>query len=151
MILFLDFDGVLHPGFARGPAYFSALPLLWQLLNECPHIEVVFSTSWRSDHSVESLIQLVTSQGGENLAGLFIGAIPSIPFEANRNITGPVHLREIAIRAWLAGNGRQGRNRIALDDDSTGFKPDCPNLILVDKMTGLKPEHMEILIASCQP
>lgn len=67
MILFLDFDGVLHPDFARGKAYFSAKPLLWQLLDECPQIEVVFSTSWRSDRTVEKLIQLVTHDGGEHL------------------------------------------------------------------------------------
>jgi len=151
MILFLDFDGVLHPDFARGKAYFSAKPLLWQLLDECPQIEVVFSTSWRSDRTVEKLIQLVTHDGGEHLAGRFIGAIPSIPFEANRNITGPVPLREIAIRAWLAGNGLTGRNWIALDDDPTGFKPDCPNLILIDKMTGLTTDRMSHLITRCQP
>lgn len=151
MILFLDFDGVLHPDFARGKAHFSAKPLLWRLLDSCPQVEVVFSTSWRSDHSVEKLIQLVTHEGGEHLAGRFIGGLPSIPFEANRNITGPVHLREIAIRAWLAGNGLQGRNWIALDDDPTGFKPDCPNLILIDKMTGLTTDWMNHLITRCQP
>ncbi len=99
MILFLDFDGVLHPDFARGKAYFSAKPLLWQLLDECPQTEVVFSTSWRSDPTFEKLIQLVTHEGGEHLAGRFIGGLPSTPLKANRNITGPVHLREISIRA----------------------------------------------------
>lgn len=151
MILFLDFDGVLHPSFARGKAYFSAKPLLWQLLDECPQVEVVFSTSWRSDHTVEKLIQLVTQEGGEHLAGRFIGGLPSIPVEANRNITGPVHLREIAIRAWLAGTGLTGRNWIALDDDPAGFKPDCPNLILIDKMTGLTTDRMNHLITRCRP
>lgn len=112
---------------------------------------MVFSTSWRSDHTVEKLIQLVTHEGGEYLAGRFIGGLPCIPLEANRNMTGPANLREIAIRAWLAGNGLIGRNWIALDDDSTGFKPDCSNLILIDKMTGLTADRMNQLIARCRP
>lgn len=149
-LLFLDFDGVLHPDFARGKNLFSANPLLWQLLDECPSLVVVFSTSWRSDHHVEKLIQLVTRDGGEHHATRFIGTIPSIPLEAGRNIAGPIHLREIAIRIWLAGNGLQGGNWIALDDDRSGFQADCPNLFLVDKMTGLTTDRMEALIERCR-
>lgn len=149
-LLFLDFDGVLHPIFARGPALLSKRPLLWQLLDACPPVDVVFSTSWREIYPIHDLIELATACGGEHHADRFIGTLPSIIQEANRNISGPVHLREIAIRAWLDGNGLQGRNWIALDDDQTGFKPGCPNLFLIDKMTGLGPEHVELLIARCQ-
>ena len=56
MILFLDFDGVLHPDAAfrtkrgielRGEGeLFMWSPILEKLLAECPQIKVVLSTSW---------------------------------------------------------------------------------------------------------
>jgi len=150
MILFLDFDGVLHPGIACGPALFSARHLIWQLLDACPHIEVVFSTSWRETHPVPELTEFVTAGGGEHHAGRFIGTLPSVLYEAGRNIAGPVHQRENAINAWLTGNDQPVRNWIALDDDKTGFTPACPNLIWIDKITGLKPDDMANLIMRCQ-
>lgn len=148
-ILFLDFDGVLHPDFARGTALFSARPLLWQLLGECPYLEVVFSTSWREIHPVDELIQFVTAGGGEYLAARFIGTTPSIVSERGANIT-QCYRRETEIKLWLFGNGQIHRSWIALDDFKEYFSPDCPNLIAIDHITGLKPEHMEVLIARCQ-
>lgn len=148
-ILFLDFDGVLHPDFARGTALFSARPLLWQLLDECPYLEVVFSTSWREIHPVDELIQFVTAGGGEHLAARFIGTTPSIVAERGANIT-QCYRRESEIKRWLLGNGQIHRLWIALDDFKEYFSPDCPNLIAIDHITGLKPEHMEVLIARCQ-
>ena len=46
MVLFLDFDGVLHPETALSTrADFQHLPLLWRILREVPEVEVVFATS----------------------------------------------------------------------------------------------------------
>jgi hypothetical protein len=149
VILFLDFDGVLHPDFARGPALFSARPLLWQLLDACPHIEVVFSTSWREIHPVDELIGYVTSGGGERHARRFIGTTPRIVTERGANIA-QCYLREAEINLWLLGNGQKDRPWIALDDFTEYFSPACPNLVAIDHVTGLKPEHLEGLIARCQ-
>lgn len=55
MILFLDFDGVLHPDAvyltrhgvelrAEGELFMWA-PILEKLLDDCPHIKVVLTTS----------------------------------------------------------------------------------------------------------
>ena len=148
-LLFLDFDGVLHPDFARGKNLFSANPLLWQLLDECQHIEVVFSTSWREIHPVDELIQFVTTGGGEHHAARFIGTTPSIVAERGANVT-QYYRRETEIKLWLLGNGQSHRSWIALDDLKEYFSPDCPNLIPIDHITGLKPGHMEVLITRCQ-
>lgn len=150
MILFLDFDGVLHPDFARGPAYFSAKPLLWKLLDACPHVDVVFSTSWRDIHPADELIQFVTAGGGEHHADRFIGTTPSIVTEPGANIV-QCYRRETEIKLWLLGNEQMHRQWIALDDFKEYFSPNCPNLIEIDHITGLKPEHIETLIARCQP
>ncbi len=149
-VLFLDFDGVLHPDFARGAALFSARHLIWQLLDTCPHIEVVFSTSWREVHPVHELIKFVTAGGGEQHAGRFIGTTPSMVSERGANIT-QCYRREAEIKLWLLGNGASHRPWLALDDFKEYFSPNCTNLIAIDQITGLKPEHIEVLIARCQP
>ena len=40
MILFLDFDGVLHSCDAGDDALFVSVPYLWQILRRRPEIEV---------------------------------------------------------------------------------------------------------------
>jgi hypothetical protein len=144
MILFLDFDGVLHPSFARGKNHFSSLHLFWQLLSARQDLEVVFSTGWREDYPVEKLIQLATKGGGERYVERFIGATPCIVARAAE------FPREIECRLWLQGNGQSHREWLALDDDKENFSPDCPSLFLINKMTGLVSDQMGALIARCQ-
>jgi hypothetical protein len=45
-LLYLDFDGVLHPNFASPSTYFCYLPLLEQALEGTP-VQLVVSSSWR--------------------------------------------------------------------------------------------------------
>ena len=51
LILFLDFDGVLHPEgedhILNGGADFCFLPRLEALLREFPWVKIVISSSWR--------------------------------------------------------------------------------------------------------
>jgi hypothetical protein len=135
MILFLDFDGVLHRNISRPPEDFSCSPRLWQILRTCPNVEVVFSTSWREIYNFSELVGFVTTGGGEDLEHRFVGAIPSLVREAGANIAGRVYKREDECRLWLAGNGQQNRRWLALDDDAFWFEG--PNLHLVNRKTGL--------------
>lgn len=54
MVIFLDFDGVLHPEYIPGASlgkyktnrdYFSCLPNLENLLREFPDLEVIISST----------------------------------------------------------------------------------------------------------
>ena len=47
MILFLDFDGVLHlePAFAKD--MLSQLPLVEEILRDFAQVEIVISSAWR--------------------------------------------------------------------------------------------------------
>ena len=51
-ILFLDFDGVLHPD---GIALFSRLGLLEEYLLKMPEIEIVISSTWRETQGFDEL------------------------------------------------------------------------------------------------
>lgn len=126
MILFLDFDGVLHPENPDRPEDFSCRSHLWQILRACPTVEVVFSTQWRDIHTIDDLVEFVTKGGGEDLAHRFIGAtsliggVHSIAGAAVYH-TGQFYRREMKCRLWLSDNEQQGRPWLALDDFDATF------------------------------
>ena len=149
MIIFLDFDGVLHPADPLASQLFVKRHLLWRLLDECSEIEVVFSTSWRDSHPVDELISFVTAGGGEHLAGRFVGATPVRLVEPGATL-GQVYQRETEIRLWLAGTGEHSRNWIAVDDFAAYFSPGCANLVLIeDHEQGMTETDLLRLRARC--
>jgi hypothetical protein len=146
VILFLDFDGVLHPNRRTEPD-FSRLPKLWEILRACPHVDVVLSTSWREIYSPAELLQHLTKNGGEDLLERIIGINPSVMREAAAYRTGTYFKRERECQAWLAGNGQQHRYWLALDDIADAFSPTCSNLYLTNDHTGLTDEDVANIIA----
>ena len=56
VILFLDFDGVLHPCGCATKDYLCALPRLVNFLQEPQHahIEIVITSAWRTNDSFEN-------------------------------------------------------------------------------------------------
>ena len=136
-VIFLDFDGVLHPPRAIAgarpplelheiragwPATFQHLGILTDLLQEHLDIAVVVSSSWR--------IFLNEAQLGELLAPIsrwYGGSVGS-----------PQIGRDVAIRAWLEHNAITD---YAVLDDKTKFFPgpaeSWPTLILCESETGI--------------
>lgn len=137
MILFLDFDGVLHPEIPGRREDFSCRQHFWQILRACPEVAVVFSTSWREVHAEEELIKFATHDGGEDLAHRFVGATPSLVREEGAYYPGRFFRREVECRLWLDGNKQQHRTWLRLDDFEPYFSPSCPTLHLVDPNMGL--------------
>lgn len=129
MIIFLDFDGVLHPE-VNDAEPFCRVALLWNILRTCPDVQVVFSTSWREIHRPEELLDFVTYGGGENLAHRFIGSTPSLDAED------PFNRRDIEIQRWLDANSYSGP-WLAIDDMPQLFNGGHPNLYVVDGNYGL--------------
>ena len=128
MILFLDFDGVLHPSPAAGEV-FCCVHRVWTILRARPFLEVVFSTSWREAYDPEAMLNFSTANGGEDLLDRFVGSNPILSNE-------PAYQREAECLAWLHGNGMHDRPWLALDDDPLQFN-DEHRLYLVDRRTGL--------------
>lgn len=128
-LLFLDIDGVLHP-VDRAAGVFSSKPLFEEAMREFPHIEIVISSSWRVDHTLDQLRGFFSS----DIANRIIGVTPdfNIPgFDLDYR-----YLRQKVIEAWLKTNGRQDARWIALDDTDWMFRKDCRQLMLVDGKVG---------------
>jgi len=143
MILFVDFDGVLHP--QNKGAVFSCTSVLWALLRQHPKLIVVISSSWRWDRSIEDMIRLMTANGGEDLAGRIVGATPKLRHTIYAGC------RQIECEAWLKSNGLSEMAWLALDDMPELFDSGTPHLYLVDSRYGLLDADVVRLSRSLTP
>ena len=143
MILFLDFDGVLHPDAAfrtkrgielRGEGeLFMWVPILEKLLAECPQIKIVLSTSW-----VRQLnFRRAKKRLPESVQDRVIGATYHSSTES-----GPDAAPWMERTRWQQIAGYVARHKvqdwIALDDDDAGWPDDQRHrLLYCDPQTGL--------------
>lgn len=133
-ILFLDFDGVLHPNLCEPSAWFSRMSFLEEALVNAD-VRVVISSSWRFHHSYAALARrfpvnlrlLLDGTTGEAFVG--------------------THARFREITAWLAqyGAGSAGTHWRALDDAAFEFPKECPALIHCDGATGMTAEDVLVV------
>jgi len=132
MILFLDFDGVLHP-LNRATGTFARVPHFEQVMRDYPEVDIVISSAWREEHSIEAL-RLVFSEDFRHRI------IDVTPILANKP-----HLREAEILSWLRDVGREYESWLALDDSEWLFSLSCRNLILVDTNVGFNLRVEQVL------
>jgi len=151
MILFLDFDGVLHPESALSTRVdFQHLHRLWRILRAVPEVEVVFATSWRNSHTLDELVVIVTSGGGEDLAHRFIGVNPVVD-KTSREQGDVGHRREECL-LWIDANRSRfpyWKNNIpwlALDDIALWYGLPCFNLHMTDYKAGLTEADVAAVI-----
>ena len=140
MILFLDFDGVLH-SFPMRPTDkpFAASASLWKILDDNPDISVVITTTWREKYSFPELLDLLGENGGKKYLQRFLGVTPVL--ESTSDYMPGVRLREI--EAWLADNASGDVPYVILDDIEEYFDSNCKNLYLVDGATGLADHDID--------
>lgn len=130
-ILFLDFDGVLHP--TSGPT--SNQLIHAQTLADClsPHVcEVVISSSWRHSWTIPELLSYLP----KDLACKVTGATGDAYIGA--------HARFHEIQAWLDAHPRPGGvSWRALDDCGWEFPKGTTHLIACNPNTGLTAKELK--------
>lgn len=139
-LIFLDFDGVLHPNHCAEDVYFCRLHLLINLIQSVgSDLGVVISSSWRHHHTYEELLAFLP----EPLSRQVVGT------------TGPAfvgkHARFQEICAFLS-DYRGWSDWRALDDAVWEFPDSCRELIRCDGSVGLsESEIMRISdwVATC--
>jgi hypothetical protein len=132
VIVFLDFDGVLHPDPCTEPArLFENAPRLAKAIGDFPEVGLVLSTSWRQAKPYEQLLAALPSRLQQRIIGLtpnfsdFAPCASLIPYP-----------REAECMRWLEQNRLQGEDWLALDDRPSWFTPYCENLIACHPQSG---------------
>lgn len=134
-ILFLDFDGVLHPD---GIALFSQLPVFENYLQKMPGVEIVISSTWREDHSIEKL----RGYFSHFVQSRITGVTPSL--DDGYDCGG----RQREIHAYLDSAGLSTNNCswVALDDMALFFETGYPHLLLTDSSKGFTEANGDALL-----
>ncbi|MGZ3240372.1 MAG: HAD domain-containing protein [Burkholderiaceae bacterium] len=134
MILFLDFDGVLHPEPCyQVEALLCHLPKFESLLRDFPAVDIVISSTWRDKRTLEELQALFSPDIGKRIVGV-------TPYWQDHpdlmDVIGN-YQRHIEIEAWRRVSGRIYEEWFALDDRAYLFKPFLQNLVRCDPATGI--------------
>jgi hypothetical protein len=117
VIIFLDFDGVLHDIGCASKDLFCHEPRFSAVLRDHPDIEVVASSDWRKDAgSVAELMANFDLDVRRRFVGLT--GIESDATEPRQ--------RERECWQWLCAHGREHERWLALDDWPENFGPDLP-------------------------
>lgn len=144
MILFLDFDGVLHPFFPlpdrtdEENAYFAYWPRLLAVLDDHPCVEIVVSSSWRLISPEKWHAEVP-----ESLKQRIAGKTPEIVQKTRKQYPVgymPEPIRYLEIQKYLRSTRQADGPWIALDDDPLLFPADCQNLIICQEGFGAAEE-----------
>lgn len=123
MIIFLDFDGVLHPFLDRsGAKAFCYMPRLEKVLREFLSVQIVIASTQREIVP----LPLLKEQFAPDIAARIIGATPIFDIHDAGDVAG---IRHREILAYLNGSDTDW---LALDDDASLFSLGCAKLVLCD-------------------
>lgn len=128
-VIFLDFDGVVHPQEGGDSAgWMRWVPILAQLLAPAPDVRIIVHSTWRYQYTEGELKELLGELGDR-----FIGSAPRMP-------------REPAIEMVLQANKSSIAAHLVLDDDPTEFNSRRLNLLLCDSRLGLSAAEIQTSI-----
>lgn len=134
MILFLDFDGVLHPQYEDQPVpadvAFCHLPQFEAVMREFPAVEIVISSTWREQFSLANL----RSRFSPDIEIRIIGTTLLPKDQVAPRL---VERCEWEIVTWLTVQGRSNEPWIALDDAAWQFKHHRNHLVGCTGYVGL--------------
>ena len=146
MILFLDFDGVLHPN-NQPDLLFVRVPRLALWLDAWPAVDVVVSSSWRVQHSQQEMVEMLARVIGARV----VGCTPWAARQRDDNVysalrtTVLTHERQPEVQAWLAASWDPERAWVALDDMPYLFDADCGRVVVCAGRQGISRENVQEL------
>jgi hypothetical protein len=134
-VLFIDFDGVLHPdpaldcaALSSSVGHFGWLAALVEILKPHPDVAVVVHSSWREVYNEPELKDILSELGSRVLGATPIGA------------------RYESILRWLADRPEFTSVRI-LDDDISEFPSPIPDeLIVCDPNHGVTDGSVKVAL-----
>ena len=146
MILFLDFDGVMHPNNRPG-ALFMWVPRLAMWLDAWPQVDVVISSSWRVHHTQGEMVEMLGPVIGSRIVGCtpWLGQVRDDNVYPAAKASAPTHERQAQVEAWMAASWDPARAWVALDDMPYLFDADCGRLVVCAGRQGISRENVQEL------
>ena len=141
-ILFLDFDGVLHPEHCHESKHFCLLPVLENVVRQVPEVGLVITSTWRLQVSLDELRMHFTP----DVAARIVGVTPQFCSLNDVPSTLVSYEREAECHAWLWANHIPHVGWLAVDDRSWLYRPFCKSLFLVNGKEGLTRSTAEQLL-----
>lgn len=141
-VVFLDFDGVLHPEFCHASRHFECEATFAAAIRGLD-VELVVSSTWRHNRDLDEIKVLLSDSVSERV----VGKTPE--YSKLTDVAGKLALyeREAECVAWLASSRPAYTRWLAVDDRPWLFRPFCPNLFLVDGRRGLHEQSAKLLRA----
>lgn len=143
LIIFLDFDGVLHPEPVKAGREFERVPVLEDLIeiyeNKGYKVWIVISSTWRLRHSLEDLKERLGVKIAQRVRGVtaHYDSLKDVP---ERYIGYP---REAECEMWMRVHAPLGSSWVALDDRDWLFRPFNKHLIQTDRSVGLRSSDIK--------
>lgn len=149
MIVFLDFDGVLHPENVNSQApLLCRLPLVEEVLREFPQVQIVISSTWRlRRQNPKVALREMRKHFSADIASHVIGVTPNrLDLDWRAAPEGlSLYPRQWECEAWLRVHRPPGTPWLALDDRGDWFRPFCKSLMIIDRDTGFLPANAQAL------
>ncbi|KRC28789.1 hypothetical protein ASE28_17675 [Acidovorax sp. Root219] len=135
-VMFLDFDGVLHPEFCHESRHFECNDHLLDACRGRDDLEIVISSTWRNNMALSALKVRLP----EALARRVVGV--TAPYATLQDLPAKVmpFEREAECLGWMRANRPGHIAWVAVDDRAWLFRPFCVELFLVSGKTGLNAE-----------
>lgn len=124
MIVFLDFDGVLHPFGNRHARPFCDLPRFEAVMRDAPAASIVVTSTQREDQTLAQL----RAPFAPDVAARVVGVTPALQLHSAADLAG---IRHREILAYLAAYPSSGP-WLAVDDDAALYPSGLPNLLLCE-------------------
>lgn len=121
--LYLDFDGVLHPGHAQPNERFGLQHVLVDAISGY-ELDIVVSSSWRFQYTLAKLKSVLHAEISRRITGITGDAV----------VGSHSRWREIERHAMF----NRVREFRVLDDSAFLFPPDCGSLILCEGSRGMQ-------------
>ena len=138
MIVFVDFDGVLHPEGCTPAKHFMHAENLFQCL-ESYHVELVISSTWRERQTLETLKDKMGKLGS-----MVIDVTPSYKDIDLSSYPERIHTyhRHIECLEWMRRNRKPWDLWLAIDDRSYLFTPFFKDVVLCEPSVGITPQTL---------
>jgi hypothetical protein len=124
VIVFLDFDGVLHPFGDRHVRPFCDLPRFEAVMRHAPDASIVVTSSQREHQTLTQL----RAPFAPDVATRVVGVTPALPLHSATDLAGSRYREILAYLGAKPGSGPW----LAIDDDVTLYPAGLPELLVCE-------------------